>query len=129
MMWPVYFGIAYQAYAYMSRKPKWTRLKLTFDLHAHTNWETFCERLLPHLQTHEDMLSIFRIVKQAKIENENGFDISNSQSKVVLFFNIYHYTSNLTWSINAFEKMFVDLADVSCSVIRSNSEEHNVNKI
>lgn len=119
----------YQAYKYVTRKPKWTRLKLIFNLQPHTNWDAFCERLIPHLQTEEDMLSIFRIVKKAKIENENGFDVSKTQSKVVLFFNIYHYTSNLTWSINAFEKMFHDIADVSCSVIKSNSEEHNVNKI
>lgn len=129
MNWPIYVGVAYQAYHYITRKPKCTRLKLVFTLHPQSNWDTFCERLLPHLQTQEDMLSIFRIVKQAKIDIEDDLDISKSQTKVVLYFNIYHYTSSLTWSIGAFEKMFSGMADVSCSMIKSNSTDHNVSKI
>lgn len=126
MNWLLYSGVVYQAYKYIMKKPKLTRLRLVFQVHNPEYWSTFCARLMPYLESQEDMLSMFRITKEAKIENETGIDTLYYQNKITMFFNIYHYTSNLSWSISAFEKAFQDIADVSCSVIKSNSVEHNI---
>jgi hypothetical protein len=126
MNWLLYTGAIYQAYKYFMKKPKWTKLKLTISLFHPDYWSNFCSRFSPYLESQEDMLSMFRITKEAKIDCENGLDTLYYQNKITLYFNIYHYTSNLSWSISAFEKHFSDIAEVNCSVLKSNSEEHSV---
>jgi len=129
MNWLLYSGAIYQAYKYVMKKPKLTRIRLTFAIHHPDNWMSFCSRLSPHFETQDDLLSMFRITKQAKVEMESVFDQLYFQNKVILYFNIYHYTSNLSWSISAFEKSMMDICDISCSVLKSNCTEHNVEYI
>jgi len=126
MNWLIYTGAVYQAYKYFMKKPKLTKIRLMFSIHHPDNWIQFCTRLSPHLESQEDMLSMFRITKQAKIELETPFDQLYFQNKVILIFNIYHYTGNLSWSISAFEKGMMDICDINCSVLKSNSDEHQV---